>query len=218
MSKPEIIITGLGHAGSTYLMNIFDELGLDVGEDGQLFDENRRHGREYAPAVNIHRRVTNTLSKTRHRPYVTILDPSKVFDPNIKRNFKEEIGNHHFPQVIKSPNTGWTWFIDLFEPKFVIVCYSNPLGWMASMLRWSRKNTPNEVPTDIEVLKAHINIFGSTVSSLEYHEIDYSIIDFPKSVESAEYLSNQLRPCLNILKLDISDSEIYEAFNKVVFP
>ena len=169
-SKPEIIITGLGHAGSTYLVNIFDKLNIDIGDEDEIHDDHNLQGREYRPAVNLHNQIADAISDFRHDPYINHFDPNKIFDSDIRSHFKTIIDQHNWPRLIKSPNSGWVWLIDLFEPKHVIVCYRNPMGWTDSMLRWNRRRRPNEIATDIEIMEAHNNIFGRFfVSPLCYY-------------------------------------------------
>lgn len=216
-SKPEIIITGLGHAGSTYLVNIFDQLGINIGNEDTIHDDDDLRGREYSPAVNIHHQISDSISEIRYRPYVTRLDPSKVFNDEIRDRFKDIINQHDYPQLIKSPNTGWAWFIDLFEPKHVIVCYRDPIGWTDSMLRWNKKYRPNDIASEIEIMEAHNNIFGSTLAALEYHNISYNIISYPKSTENPSYLAEKIKPSCRIAGLHGSqlNHDIIHAFREV---
>lgn len=216
MSKPKIIITGLGHAGSTYLMRIFQTLDVDVGDSESIFDSHFFQGREWVPATELHKEMIKSVSCYWRAPYELMMDPTKMFDPATRNHFKNKINDLDFPEIIKSPNNGWVWFIDLFQPKYVLVTYRNPQGWMDSMLRWNKRHRPFKIESAENMQAAHTRYVGNSISALEYHNIDYSVITYPDSAESAEYLVDRIRPALDVSgHKHITDNEIRDAFKEI---
>lgn len=220
MSKPKVIITGLTHSGSTYLTNIFSALGIDIINDQSMVDWTEKHGRENSPFVKHGRMIANQISSGYNPPLDMKIDPSNIFDDDIRLEIKQSIDEHSFPQLVKFPNEGWNWLIDLFDPELVIVTFRSPLGWMDSMSRWnndaySKGAVPAIVPP-IDKFNAYESIFGHTIASLEHHDIDYTVVHYPKSAEDPIYLFDKITKALEILENNSSVEDICSAYKSVV--
>ena len=224
MNPPKVIVTGLGHAGSTYIMDIFDALGIDIG-DGPMNDDpsgypdkETRHGREWEQFLDICREMNAKMSQRHRFPYETTMDYEKLFESGDVwiSYFIEKIDEIDFPAIVKYPDFGWGWLIDLFEPEYVIVCKRHPVDWIDSMQRWEDRKGSKTRPTKSEMLGTYTFQIGNVISSLEMLDIDYGFIDFPKSIESSLYLADVLKPALEVLGDKWNRDDIYNAYKNVV--
>ena len=186
-----------------------------------MVDWTEKHGRENGPFVRYAREIASAISADHYTPPLDMkIDSLKIFDESIRSKIKSEIDQWEFPEIVKFPNEGWLWLIDLFDPELVIVTYRSPTGWMDSMERWDQdafEKLSNHAKTStIDKFDSYASIFGHTVASLEYHKIDYTIAHYPRSATEPTYLHDTIKPALDILGYDFSINDIYEANSMVV--
>jgi hypothetical protein len=221
MSNPKVIITGLTHSGSTYLINVFGALGIDIINNQGMVDWTEKHGRENGPFVRLAREIARAVSADHYTPPLDMkVDSSKIFDKSIRSNIKNYIDQKSFPEIVKFPNEGWNWLIDLFDPELVVVTFRSPTGWMNSMERWNidafeKETVPTIVPP-VDKFNAYESIFGATIGSLEHHNIDYTIVHYPRSAEDPVYLYNSILPALEVLGNESSVEDVCSAYKNIV--
>jgi len=205
-------------------MDIFNALpGVDIGsgamnDDPSGYpDEKTRHGREWEPFLAICREMNSKMAQHYCFPYETAMDYEKLFELGDVwlSYFTEKIDQVDFPEVVKYPDFGWGWLIDLFEPEYVIVCNRHPVDWVNSMQRWEDRKRSKTRPTKSEMLTTYTFQIGNIISSLEMLHINYGFIDFPKSTEDHLYLADALKPAFEVLGGKWSRDDVYNAHRDV---
>lgn len=221
MGNPKVIITGLTHSGSTFLIDIFKELGVDIGSENQWIEWSPKHGREFGPFVNICREIAMLVSPKYNPPMDMKIDPNKIFHPVVNETIDQYIQGTDFPDVVKFPNEGWIWLLELFNPDHVIVTIRKPTGWLNSMNRWDENSLEvhghsHTLTHDIDKFESYASVLGHTFASLELNQIPYDTIEYPRSAMDALYLADIIIPIIQSMGYDIEYIDFFNIYDEVV--
>ena len=133
MKSPEIYITGVGFSGTTFVTKMARELSLDIGTDlsGREGEEEVK-GLEWTPFRDISLRSGLFMGRAKEPdiPRWTSIMIENI--PRIQREFSNGF-ELDYPQVIKCPEYGQSFFLDIFKPKHVIVCYRDLVSTAISL-------------------------------------------------------------------------------------
>lgn len=187
-TNKHIIITGIGRSGTTFLVKLFTELGLDTG-----FSPN-----SYPIFDNCNAGLEIPLKKP-GAPYI-------VKDPRLC---------NYLPEVIAMGKRIVHAFVPIRKLEHAVKSRISVQKKSQHMLE-TRKSIPgglwdsNSPETQQQVLTEK---FYRLVQSLAAHDIPHTFLDFPRMANDANYLYTKLKPIF-----DLDYQHFCEVFNRVADP
>lgn len=152
MSQRTVLITGLGHSGTTFVARVLRQAGFDFGQDifdvtvdpeGNEVPPGGPHGMEWAPLQEFLGDIAKE-ALTDYNQMGGIEWLRKCADPEWGEEYRKPLRDlaAQAPEFIKAP-----WFMRWLErwilytdrqPDLVIVSYRDPRQVKQSYLRWAR--------------------------------------------------------------------------------
>lgn len=178
-----IYITGIGFSGTTFLLQLFRELGFSVG--GPLRGTERK-GMEWTPFVDMATQLGYLAGRfpEPHAPTWTDLDYENA--RTVVRGSSSLRLPPDPPSVIKCPEYGQALILDrLPDIKPPVLVAHRDLT--EATQAWRREHPLTRYMTDSQIYNALATMFGHLIDRLETYGIDYRILMFPRMVEDAIY-------------------------------
>jgi hypothetical protein len=194
-----VLITGGVGSGTTFIARMFEELGFDLGhhthmENHRNTEGNQVRGVEHEPLLKLVQEwnwrllptvVPENISRiSRNMPFVLRLD-----DPVFAKTQREEVQAvvAGLPPVVKQPVM--TRYLGLWilaggtVPDYVVVCMRDTYDQARSNVRdgFSSENV-------FQGRQDQLTDYGMLWETLHRYDIRYDVVQFPRSVEDADYL------------------------------
>ena len=191
--SPNILVTGLGHSGTTYVMQLIEACGWDLGSP--LFNTDERKGLEWLPLQRLSVEIGEALGRTDKpvRPDWNWIDLERREE--VRQDFKERIEALDCPPVVKCPDFGEHAVLSLLKPGHVIFMQRSLDDWTLSMRgnAHARRNL-----TSREIFHAGALGMGLLLDALETQNIPYKLVNYPRVARDVEYAWDRLGAVLEV--------------------
>lgn len=183
MAPPEVFITGLGHSGTSWCIDLFRTSGFGIGTE--LKHANAGQGREWLPAW----RLINEAGPTADWTYQWCPDPE---DAATKR---DEVGPRlaelDWPEVVKVPGVNASAFWDYVQPGHVVVMIRDPEVW-ARRVATKPDVAMQDRPHQYRIAVDHI---GRSLA-----DRPHTFVEFERAVDDVDYAYRKLGPLCRLEK------------------
>lgn len=177
-----VLITGNAHSGTTFLARLLMELGCDFKPVDWVDVPNGMESKVVQQAAHA---VTRDLVAGGQLPNF-----DNQLSPATRKLMAKAL--RIMPKWTKMPNIGYTfpvWLQAGFRPEHVLVCYRN-------LNANARSNVRRNVGGLPEMQHRMTGQLGLLAAALWEHDIPYTVIRFPDSVDDAYDLYARLAPVL----------------------
>lgn len=177
-----IYITGIGFSGTTFLLQLFRELGYSVG--GPLRGTERK-GMEWMPFVDAATSIGSAVGRNAE-PYLPTWTDMQ-YEPS--RRIIAELDSPTFaanqPDVIKCPEYGQALALDRFELAQPVIVAHRDL--IEAVPAWRRDHPLTLHMTDSQIYNALATAFGHLIDRLATYGIEYRVLIYPRTVREPDY-------------------------------
>lgn len=175
MNPPDVFITGLGHSGTSWCIDLFQAAGFDIGSE--LKHANPGQGREWLPAW----RLINEAGPVADWTYRWCPDPQ---DAAAKRDdIGPQLAELDWPPAVKIPGVNTSVFWDYIQPRHVVVMIRDPHVW-ANRVATKPDVAMEDRPRQYRIAVEHIQ--RSLASR------PHTFVEFERAVGDADYAYRSL--------------------------
>lgn len=130
--RPSLYVTGMNHAGSTWVMSLLKELGWDLGGPLRV-DPEQRMGLVLQPLwdlwIEINHRFGHAFGAAWHTYWWSLAPEDRE---RIIKEYRAKVEGLRIPAVVKSKHAPQVW-LPILRPKHVIVMARPVEQWMTSV-------------------------------------------------------------------------------------
>ena len=188
--RPEILVTGPRHSGTTFVMQLARELGWDLG--APLHSLGEAQGLEWIPFHDIADEISAAVTGgPEPRDGWTEVDVDLIEE--VRATMRPRIEALEFPEVVKCPELGQHIVLDMVAPRLVVVLVRDADGWIRSM----QKNEFARVMSR-KALRAGMTMkIGALVCELERLAVPYRLVRYPQAALDIAYATREFGTLLS---------------------
>jgi hypothetical protein len=214
--KPRVLITGIQGSGTTFMAQLFKELGYDLGSP--LYKLSNRQGNEWEPLRDLKIEVDQAMmdhgaSIDTNSPFLEGLRAPGA----VRQDFHTRLQALDYPLVVKITGLGMAGRVMLpeIDAKHVVLMVRPLDDWIISEVAQGKKGNP-AIASDAMVRKqfegqrynAAASAPGLVIDTLEKYAIAWQIASYPRVAENAAYAYGRLHDIV------ISEGILYPDFEK----
>lgn len=191
---PDVYVTGTGYSGTTFVIELAQALGLDVGAP-LTHSLDHKKGFEWIPFKNFAQQ-TATLLGRKFEPecvnWVRVLPENEAI---VRAQAGPVLADMEFPQIVKCPDYGQSVVLDLINPGMTVIVHRSMEKVAVAM---KNQNFLALQRLSISELCDSIAMqLGVLMDNVIRHGRPYRIIEFPRVVDDVEYATEMLADILS---------------------
>lgn len=186
---PRVLISGLGHTGTSFVANLFYAMGAGMGSELQG-GPGVRKGMEWRPFHLLCAELARKLGEGALPDVLPLwerLDRERVQE--VMDEFAPRFRKLEYPAVVKNPESGHWGFLNAINPGYMVICARDLDEWAESMIH-GQEHARN---ADREALKRAGKMQQDHIlDKVAKLGVSHSVVSFPEMVESWRYAWDRL--------------------------